>query len=423
MAQYGSRADEPPFISSPRPRPSRSKRTPFGPGVELGSLFGVRIFADYSLLIIMALVTLNIGAGVLPAWHPQWNKLLTWSVAFAAAVLFFASILVHELSHAIVGRKVGIPISGITLFMFGGVAQMEREPERPRAEFLMAIVGPLTSIAIGVIASLIGAWSARNALAMTGNEMDALPRIGPFATLMLWLGPINIVLGLFNMVPGFPLDGGRVLRSILWWATGSYRKATRWASLAGQTVAWVLISAGVFMAFGFYVPLLGTGIVQGLWLILIGWFLSRAARTSYEQVVINEALENVPVSRLMLSRLDAVPPEMSVTELVQTRLLHSDQRCFPVLSDGRLEGLVCIEDVRKVPESRWNETAVREVMTPLSGLTVLEANAQSGDAMRALARRDVDQIPVVENGRLLGLVRRQDIMKWLGLHTHGPQRA
>jgi len=423
MARYDSDAHEPPLVGRPKTQSSRTTRTPFGPGIELGRLFGVRIFADYSLLIIMALVTVNIGAGVLPVWHPNWSPLLTWAVAATAAVLFFGSILLHELSHALVGRKVGIPISGITLFMFGGVAQMEKEPDRPRAEFLMAIVGPLTSIGIGIVASLIGAWSARNAVAMSGNEFDALPRIGPVGTLMLWLGPINILIGLFNMVPGFPLDGGRVLRSILWWATGSFRKATRWASLAGQAVAWTLITGGVFMAFGFYVPVFGTGVVQGLWLILIGWFLSRAARTSYEQVVIHQALENVPVSRLMLSRLDFVPPEMTVSELIQSRLMHSDQRCFPVLSDGRLEGLVCIEDVRKVPEQRWNDTQVREIMTPTAALLTLEANAESGEAMRALARRDVDQIPVVENGRLIGLVRRQDIVKWLGLHARGPQQV
>jgi Zn-dependent protease/CBS domain-containing protein len=422
MARYDSHAHERPFVNRPKPRSGRTTRTPFGPGIELGKLFGVKIFADYSLLIIMALVTVNIGAGVLPAWHPHWSALLTWTVAATAAVLFFGSILLHELSHALVGRKVGIPISGITLFMFGGVAQMEKEPDRPRAEFLMAIVGPITSIGIGVVATLIGVWSAQNAIAL-GNELEALPRVGPVATLLLWLGPINVLIGLFNMVPGFPLDGGRVLRSILWWATGSFRKATRWASLAGQAVAWTLITLGVFMAFGFRVPLFGAGIVQGLWLVLIGWFLSRAARTSYEQVVINQALENVPVSRLMLSRLDAVPPDMSVAELVQSRLMHSDQRCFPVLSDGRLDGLVCIEDVRKVPEQRWTVTQVGEIMTPASRLLTLDANAQSGDAMRALARRDVDQIPVVENGRLLGLVRRQDILKWLGLHARDPQRA
>lgn len=420
---HSTSAHQPRFVGKPKPHASRTTRTPFGPGLELGRLFGIRIFADYSLLIILGLVTLNIGAGVLPAWHPDWNPLLTWSVALTAAVAFFVSVLLHELSHALVGRRVGIPISGITLFMFGGVAQMEREPERPRAEFLMAIVGPLTSIAIGLIATSLGVWSARNALALGGDELDALPRMGPFGTLMLWLGPINVLLGLFNMVPGFPLDGGRVLRSVLWWATGSFRKATRWASIAGQAVAWTLITSGIFMAFGFYVPILGTGVVQGLWLVLIGWFLSRAARSSYEQVIISQALRDVPVSRLMLSAVDAVSPDMTVTELVQTRLMHTDQRCFPVLRDGTLDGLVCIEDLRRVPELYWDETPISEIMTPSAEIMTLGPDAESREAMRVLARQDVDQIPVVQDGRLLGLVRRQDIAKWLGLHAHDAERS
>ncbi len=419
---------EPSASASHSPRPfgeGRARRAPnaagrFRRGIPLGTLFGVKVTADYSLLVIAALVTMNLGAGLLPAWHPDWSLPLIWIVALVAAILFFASVLVHELSHALVGRKVGVPMSGITLFMFGGMAHMDREPERPRAEFLMAAVGPLVSIAIGVIATIGGLVLSGRALDTEGVE--GVRHVGPIATLLLWLGPINVVLGLFNLIPGFPLDGGRVLRSVLWWATGSYRKATRWASLSGQGIAWIFIAFGALMMFGQRVPFFGTGLVQGLWLALIGWFLNNAAKASQRQAIVTSALEGVPIARLMYRYVEAVDPRTSLALLVEHRMLHEKQRCFPVVKDGTLEGQICVKDVRAVPESDWQTTPVASVMTPVSRLSVLKPMDEASRALVLLTDQEVDQIPVVEGTDLIGVVRREDLLRWLSLHQEDRSR-
>lgn len=401
---------------------STSKRRPltiFGGGIRMGRIFGLELSADWSLLIIFALVAVNLGAAVLPSWHPQWAAGLTWLVALGAAVLFFVSVLAHEISHALVAKGFGMKVRGITLFMFGGVSQIEGEPPHARAEFFVAVVGPITSLVIGVVASLAGSLIGGATLAEAGGDpMLAMRNLGPVATLLFWLGPVNIILAVFNMVPGFPLDGGRVLRSLLWWMTGSLQRATHYASLVGQVFAWALITMGVLMAFGVHVPFFGTGAFQGLWLILIGWFLNNAARMSYQQLLIRQGLENVPVGRLMYSRVETIEPTMSVGQLVRDKIMHSDQRCFPVIEEGRLEGLVCLDDVRKAPEAEWDRTPVGRIMTPRAKLSTLSPDDEAQQALQQLAEEGYDQIPVVDHGELRGLVRRQDIMKWLKLQQH-----
>lgn len=385
---------------------------PSGGGFSVGTLLGVRVQVDWSLLIIFLLVMISLGSGVFPAWHPEWSPLLVWSVALAAALLFFASILAHEMSHALVGRLQGIPIRRVTLFLFGGVAHMEGEPRSPKAEFLMAIVGPLVSGAIGAVAWLLGIWLAGPALESASALDDpaaAMAAVGPLPTLLLWLGPVNVLLGLFNLVPGFPLDGGRVLRSLLWWTSGDLIAATRWAAGGGQLFAWILMGIGLW-------NLLVGGLGSGLWLILIGWFLNNAARTSYQRLLLQQSLEGVTVGELMFTRLERVPPRLRVQELADDHLMASDQRAFPVEADGRFLGLVCFEDVRRLPRARWATTTVEELMTPTAELVTLPPSADAQTALDQLARQDVEQIPILEpGGRLLGLVRRRDLVKWLAL--------
>ncbi|HEY8944028.1 MAG TPA: site-2 protease family protein, partial [Polyangiaceae bacterium] len=400
----------------PHPRKSEGSSV-FGAGFKMGSLFGIQVILDYSLIVIGFLVTFNLAVGLLPSWHPDWSLPMIWGVALSAAVLFIASVLAHELSHALVGRRVGVPIRAITLFLFGGMAHMEREPERPSAEFWTAVVGPVTSIVIGAAATFLGLALGPSLGGSDPVDVSFLQRFGPLATLMLWLGPINILLGVFNLIPGFPLDGGRVLRSILWWATGDFQRATRWASLSGQAVAWLLITSGILMIFGYRIPVLGTGFVPGLWSALLGWFLNTAARRSYEQVVLSSALEKVPIRRFMLSRFDSVPADMSLSEFVYERLLHSDQRCYPVISNGDFLGFACLADARRVPEPDWATTQVRLVMTPASELSALRPDDEAALALRQLTESDVDQIPIVDGDRLLGLVRRADMLKWLGFRS------
>jgi Zn-dependent protease/predicted transcriptional regulator len=324
---------------------------------------------------------------------------------------------VHELSHALVGRIRGITVRRITLFVFGGIAQMEQEPPDWRAEFWMAIIGPVTSAVLGFLFFLAASFSISPAAAEFEDPDQLFAALGVGGTLVIWLGQVNFVLAAFNLVPAFPLDGGRVLRALVWAVGGDLRRATRWASGAGQAFAWLLIAAGVAMILGARIPFLGGGLFGGLWLAFIGWFLNNAATLSYRQLLVREALREVPVERLMLSRFETVPPELSVSELVDRYLLRSDQRVFPVVADGRLEGMVCQREVRAVDRAAWDRTLVRDIMVPADKLAFAGPRDDAGEVLSRLAGRDLNQLPVLEDGRVRGLVRREDILKWLALYA------
>ncbi|MEW5850223.1 MAG: site-2 protease family protein [Myxococcota bacterium] len=386
--------------------------------IRLGRLWGIRISADWSLIFLFWLLTVNLALGLFPAWHPQWSATLCWVVALGAGVLFLASVLAHELAHALVARRHGIPVGNITLFLFGGVANIERDPRSPGVEAVMAVVGPLTSLSLGVAflwaATLLGGvtdepWE---------DPRELAERMGPLATLLAWLGPLNISLAIFNMVPGFPLDGGRVLRAVLWHFSGSLSEATRWAARAGQVVALTLVFLGLAMMLGARVPLLGTGVTGGLWLVLVGWFLHAAAAASYEQVVVQEALADVPVRRLMRTQVATVGPELAVVNLVDDFMLKRDHHAFPVVdSTGFLLGLVSLRDVRALDRTHWMFRRVRDIMTPVEDLVVVAPDQGADEALQLLARRGVSQLPVVEHGRLVGMLWLQDVVRWLELEA------
>lgn len=388
---------------------------PIGRGLSLGRLAGVEIRADLSLLVVLFLVAFGLAGGLLPAWHPAWPPSQRWLVGLAAAVLFFASIVAHELSHALVARAKGIGVSRITLFLFGGLAHLEREPPSWRSELLMAAAGPLASLVIGALCLGTGVLLAGPVEVDALEPLVALRGVGPVATVLLWLGPVNLMLALFNLVPGFPLDGGRMLRAVVWGVTGNLRQATRWASLGGRGFAFVLIGSGVFMGAGGTVPGFGSGFFNGLWLVLIGWFLNNAALTGYRQVVLQEALEHMPVQRLMRTSLVSASPGMTVGALVDRQLISSGQRSFPVEEDGRFVGLVCLRDLYRLPREAWDRVSVGEVMIPLERLATVSLQAGAAEALAVLDRREVNQLPVVDEGRFAGLVRRDDVLRWLML--------
>jgi Zn-dependent protease/predicted transcriptional regulator len=386
------------------------ERSPSFGGIPLGRLAGVRIAADWSLLVVFALVTFQLGSFALPRWHPDWSAAAIWTVALAAAVLFFASILVHELSHALVAKAFRIRVHGITLFLFGGMAHIEGEPRTPKQELLIAAIGPVTSLAIGVGATVIGSLVARDAVEYAAIAPElAFARMGPVATILLWLGPVNVALALFNLVPGFPLDGGRVLRALLWWGTKDLEKATRWAAGVGVLVGWALVALGILSAFG-------GSFVNGVWMTLIGLFLSTAARSSYEAVVVKRALADVPVARVMRTDVEHVPPDLGVDVLVDGYVMRTDQQAFPVVDGGRLVGIVCLEDVRRVPRHERATTAVSAIMTPGDRLRTIQPETPASEAFQAIAASDVDQLPVVQGDALVGLVRRRDLLKWLAMN-------
>lgn len=383
-------------------------------GFRLGRLAGIEIRVDWSLLIVFWLIVASLAMGRFPLLHPDWSVGMIWSVALIAAVLFFASILAHEMAHALVGRARGIAIDGITLFLFGGVARIAGEPKSPGSELLMAAVGPLTSFLIGVISIAAG-------MAMSGTPRDDLTwvaNLSPTASVLLWLGSTNVMLAVFNLLPGFPLDGGRVLRATLWKLTGDFKRATRGASLVGRGVAFLMIFLGVMMAFGMQVPWLGSGLFQGLWLVLIGWFLDSAAVNSYRQLVVTQMLAHVPVARLMRGDITAVPATAPVSALVDHYLMRSDEKCFPVIDADSLAGTVCMTDLRKARRETWDMTPVRAIMTRREELTTVRPDETIADALTKLATNDVDQLPVIDATRpekLLGVLRRSDILRFIEL--------
>jgi Zn-dependent protease/CBS domain-containing protein len=349
--------------------------------------------------------------------HPTWGLGLSWGVAITAALLFFASVLGHELAHSIVAQAQSIPVRHITLFLFGGVANIQQEPGSPRVEFLLAVVGPLTSLIIGGVCLLAAGLTAPLSTEAMLNPGLALAALSPLTTLLLWLGSTNLILGFFNLLPGFPLDGGRVLRAILWEVTGNFRTATRWAAGVGQGLAWLLIFSGIAMVFGVEIPFFGTGLISGLWLAFIGWFMSSAAQQSYQQVVVRDMLEGVPATRLMRANVPTVPPGISISDLVHHYVMGTDERAFPVLDGERLAGLVTLEDIRKVAREAWDSTTAAEIMTPAHQLVVVQPQDDTATALDKLMERNVHQVPVMSNGHLVGLVRNSDIMRWLQLQT------
>jgi Zn-dependent protease len=337
-------------------------------------------------------------------------------VALLSALLFFGSVLAHELAHSLVSQARGNPVDSITLFLFGGVSNIREEPDSPLGEFLMAILGPVTSLVIG-LALLLVAGVTGGAMATISNPGEVISEVGPVRLVVLWLGSVNLALGIFNLIPGFPLDGGRVLRSILWAITDNLRSATRWASWVGQGFGWLMIMGGISMVFGATLPFFGSGLFNGLWLAFIGWYLNNASAQSYQRVVVQDILEGVPVKRMMRTDPPTVSPSTSVESLVYDHIMGSDDHGFPVTDNGELVGMVTLADVRSIQQDAWSDTTVREIMTSYDECTVLQPDEDAAEAMTKLATCDVRQLPVLESGSLSGVLRRQDVIQWMRLHS------
>jgi len=373
----------------------------------VGRILGIEIRLDLSVILIFALVVFTLGRNVLPDWHPGWGFGLVWGTAVIAGILLFLSILAHELSHSVVARLRGIPVPRITLFVFGGVSEMAREPDTPRTELLVAVVGPLTSIVLGIAFTFLGvALAGRGPEGFSASAVEsALAGMGPVPTLLLWLGPINLMLGVFNLVPGFPLDGGRVLRSILWMSTGNLERATRWASGAGRAVGWLLMGWGV-------VQLLGGEFIQGLWLLLIGWFLGNAARSQYSQLLIRQALEGLRVRDLMRTQFETVEPDADLSAFLEGRLLRGAQPVWPVVRGGTLLGMISLESIRSAEPGAGAPVSAAMVPVP----DTVDPDLGGSEALRRVVGAQQDPLPVVERGKLVGLLHRSDLMRWLAMH-------
>jgi Zn-dependent protease/CBS domain-containing protein len=381
---------------------------------RIGKLFGIEIRVDGSWLFIFVLLTWNLTT-VFSGWHPGWPLEESFAVALAASLLFFSCILLHELAHSLVARRHDLRVRSITLFLFGGVSNIEHEPPSARAEFLIAIVGPLTSILLGAGFLALASLAMPMSLGGHGGAWSGYVRLGPVQTLLAWLGPINLIIGAFNLVPAFPLDGGRVLRAILWGIGGDLKAATRRVSAIGQGFGWLFILTGFAMTFGVRVPFFGTGFLGGLWLAFIGWFLRGAAAQSHKRLAIDEALAGHDVEEVMRVGGATVPPELSLSALVHDHFIRSDERALPVVRDGRLVGLVAMADMRAIPSAEWPTRDVASVMRPRSLLIVGSPREPLAKAFAELAQNDVGQLPVLEEERLVGMLQRRDVARWLEL--------
>jgi Zn-dependent protease/predicted transcriptional regulator len=365
--------------------------------VNLGRVFGIRIGLHYSWIIIAILIVFSL-AEQFRFVHHNWSPEVIWGTAILTALLFFVCIVLHELGHSVVAQSRGIRVPSIVLFALGGVSQMERESPDAKTEFWMALAGPLVSFALGLVC-----LGSAYALGWGGPS----PRAGSPVTEMLgWLGVINLTLGAFNLIPAYPLDGGRVFRAAAWWRTHSIERATRIASLVGQVFAFLFILAGVWKFFH------GQGF-GGLWIAFIGWFLLDAARSSRAQVEVMHALGGIKVGDVMERNCALVDATTNLQTLVDEHLLRSGQRCFIVQKDGHLAGLVTPADISRIERRMWPLTTVEQAMRPVEQLRVVSPEAPVMQALETMARENINQLPVVLNGHLEGILSRAHLLEIL----------
>jgi Zn-dependent protease/CBS domain-containing protein len=359
--------------------------------VKLGRIWGIPIGLHTSWFIIFALITWSLATGYFPTEYPQLSQATHWLLGVLTSGLFFGSVLAHELGHSYLALRYGIPVKSITLFIFGGVAQIGAEPRSPKQEFWIAVAGPIVSLSLALI---FGALF----LLDRGIALLAAPS--------LYLMRINGLLALFNLIPGFPLDGGRVLRAIAWKLSGNFQKATRIASFSGQAVAFGFIGLGLF-------TLLSDNFFNGLWLVFIGWFLQNAAASVLSQVNLEQSLQGVKVAQVMSEECPKVSSGTPLDALVEEQILRTGQRCFYVADDGDLEGLLTLQDISQVPRQSWSLTTVGQAMVPIKRLVWVEPNMELIKALQSMDQARVAQVPVLDQGKLVGVLTREQIIQTL----------
>jgi Zn-dependent protease len=360
----------------------------------VGRIAGIDLAIDRSWILIFLLITYSLGSRF-AAEHAQWEPAATWTAAVFASLLFFTSLVLHELGHSITAIHLGVGVRSITLFLFGGIAALESEPKRPRDEIVIALAGPAVSLGLG-----FGFMGAASVLPEGPRIMEVL------RSTFGWLGMINVILAVFNVLPGFPLDGGRVLRGLVWSATGSFERATRAAAASGSYLAYALMSLGALSA------VLTGQILGGLWLVFIGWFLLTTARMSVTQMTLESILSQVRANEVMepVTGLCLTGAE-SVAEVAEASILRRGMRTFYVVdARGGLRGLVTLAEIAATPAERRPLTRVEEIMLPAERLETLDPGETTWAAFRKMAERNVNQLPVLEAGRLLGSVTRERLV-------------
>ncbi len=360
----------------------------------IGKVFGIPLRIHFTWFIVFILITATLIALPVSGGTELWFRIL---FAVIGSLLLFVSILAHELAHSLLSIKNGIPVRSITLFIFGGVSQLIKDASRPKTEILVAIVGPLTSIAIAAV--FHGVY-----LLLLRSGADLL-----VATIVQWLAYINALMAMFNLIPGFPLDGGRILRAIIWSQTGDYVESTRKAARVGRTIGFVFIVGGLawaVIAWIFFTrPLL-----NGIWLAFIGWFLETSATASYRDLLLRDSLQNVKVRDMMTTECPVITTELTLEQLVRNHVLPTGRRCFLVASNGKLEGLITLRNIKAFPQIHWNRITTTEAMTPLSSLIAAHPDSNGLALLEQMEQRKLSHIPVLENGNVVGLVTLDNIM-------------
>jgi Zn-dependent protease/predicted transcriptional regulator len=368
----------------------RSTQKTTGGAFKLFDVFGITITLDYSWLIIFFLVLLSLSGGYFPFHFPGYKSTVYWLTGFIATVLFFLSILTHELCHALVAKRSGIEVNEITLFIFGGMAKITREASEPLTELKIAVAGPLASFALAIVF-----WIVKNALSQ-----------GMVQAVFDYLAWINVALAIFNLVPGYPLDGGRILRSLVWWRTGSETRATKWASDIGKGFAWALIVLGGIQVFS-------GALIGGLWLLLIGMFLRGMAEGGYQEVLMRQALRGVKVREVMVENVVSVPPDLPMDQLGEKYFLKYGYGGFPVVEEGRPIGMITLSQLGNVPDEKIKTETVRQIMLPMDSNLSVDPKASLVDALQKMMQMDMGRLIVLDGDKMIGMITKTGLVRFL----------
>lgn len=361
---------------------------------KIGAIMGIPIRVHYSWLIIFGLLTWLLSSRYFPQVTPDLPFASYWISGILGALLLFASVAFHELAHSWVAQKYQVKIEGITLFIFGGVAQLKGDPPHPRAEFWIAVAGPLSSILLAAFFFF---------LTVRGG--------GAGQALFTYVARINLMLGIFNLIPGFPMDGGRILRSAIWGKKGDYFYATQKASLVGRAIALFFILYGLFSIF--------TGGPGGIWLMFVGWFLFGAAQASYQQATLQEVLSGIKVKDLMVREMETIEPVTSLDEAVDRYFLRFGYGGFPVMDRGQFLGILTLKEVKNVRREDWGKTTVSEVFVPHEKRWEISPEADVMKALELMIKEDKGRIIVMEKDHVVGLITRNGIGRYVQIKGKG----
>lgn len=367
-------------------------------GIDLFRIAGIQIAVDYSWLVIFLLVLWSLSAGYFPYHYPGHGTLRYWGIGLVATLLFFASVVIHELSHSLMANRLGQEVRRITLFIFGGMAHLSREPRNARTEFLIAVVGPLTSLALGAVFWLTSRW------------LETVAPAPLWIAVFRYLGFINVALAVFNLLPGFPLDGGRLLRSLLWMRSGNLRAATARAANWGSGIAAGLMLLGVLQIF--------TGsLIGGLWLIFIGMFLRGAAQASYHGVVVDQALSGATAADLMVKDPVTIPGDATVEQAIDEYFLHHGFGGFPVTRNGKIVGVVSLTEIKSCAKEERSARRVETLMREADERLRIAADASVANALRQMVEAGAGRLLVTEGDRIVGLLTHSGITRFTRIKT------